>query len=131
LWVVWRTLLVGGFVLPAVMEGISLSQQAGRIAKTQLEASGLAQAKLNEIVVSGDWNMSGASGDFPDHPGYKWEVQVLDRDSSYSVVQVSVRVTWLVRAQERSVTLSTFVYNIANAINNGTSNAGGTIGGQQ
>jgi len=124
---VLAALLLVGIVLPAVMEGISLANQAGRIAKTKLEATALAESKLNEIVASGQWNISAGSGDFaPDYPDYRWAVQVQDRD--YNVSEVDVMVTWMVRETPRSVTVSTLVYNIANAVNSGTSAAGSSTG---
>jgi prepilin-type N-terminal cleavage/methylation domain-containing protein len=120
---VLAALLLVGIVLPAIMEGISLSQQAGRIARTSLEATALAEAKLNEIVAGGQWNSGAGSGDFgEDHPGYRWEMQVTDRGNNVS--EVDVRVTWIVRMADRSVMLSTFVYNTANSTTGGSTGMG-------
>ncbi len=85
---VLAALLLIGIVLPAIMEGISVSQRTAYTARTSLEAAALAEAKLDEIVASGQWSSSASSGDFgEDHPGYRWEMQVADRDYNVSEVE--------------------------------------------
>jgi general secretion pathway protein I len=107
---VLAALILLGIVLPVAMRGVSLSLAAASSAKHLNEASGLADQKLNEVVMTGDWSQNGLSGDFsPDHPEYHWTVQNQQRD--YGISEVQVKVTWTARGQERDFTATTFVYD--------------------
>ena len=107
---VLAALIILGIVLPVAMRGVSLSLAAASNAKHMNEAAQLADQKLNEITITGQWQQNGLSGDFnPDHPDYKWSVQSEQRD--YGLNEVRVRVTWMQRGQEREFIASTFVYD--------------------
>jgi len=103
---VLATLVLLGIILPVAMRGISMALAASSHARHTAEATVLAQAKLNDLLIEGTWTQSNVSGDFaPDHPEYHWVCQSEQRD--YSLDQVTVTVTWNERGQERSLNLST------------------------
>ena len=107
---VLAAMIILGIVLPVAMRGVSLSLAAASNAKHLNEAAQLADQKLNEVAITGQWQQNGLSGDFtPDHPDYKWVVQSEQRD--YGLSEVRVRVTWTQRGQEREFIASTFVYD--------------------
>src|SRR2546423_9326344 len=79
---VLATMVLMAIVLPVTMQALSVSLGAASSARHTTEASGLAQAKLNELISTGQWN-STSNGDFgTDHPGYRWEIGSSARDYS-------------------------------------------------
>lgn len=106
---VLATLLLVGIVLPIAMEAIATASAAASIARSQAQAAALAETKLNELIISGEFASGGGSGDFsPDWPDYHWTSQAIERDTG--VTEVQVVVSWPWRGDERSVMLSTLVY---------------------
>jgi prepilin-type N-terminal cleavage/methylation domain-containing protein len=110
--------LLMAVVLPVVMNGVSISTRAAGIARHRDEASGLARAKLSELVVTGQWQSGTLSGDFsPDWPDYRWEASIqaqtnstLGTSTQVTLQQLDLRVIWSSRNVEDSLTLSTLVY---------------------
>ncbi len=107
---VLATLVLLGVVLPVAMRGVSLAISSADVARHTAEAASLAEAKLNELVITGDWSVSGASGDFgADWPDYRWTSQSAGRD--YGLTEVMLSVVWTDKGRERNVTVSTLVYD--------------------
>jgi prepilin-type N-terminal cleavage/methylation domain-containing protein len=103
---VLATLVLLAIILPVAMKGISLAMAAGATARRTADASALAEAKLNELVVDGTWASGQLSGDFsPDQPNYQWQCVTATRD--YGLTEVGVRVTWLDRGQQRQMLVAT------------------------
>jgi prepilin-type N-terminal cleavage/methylation domain-containing protein len=121
---VLATLVLIGIILPAVMHGISLATIAAGEAKHKVEAASLAQTKLSELIADYQTlNQTGASGgSFPDYPSYTWSSKTEQRDTNLS--QISVRVTWQSRGQERFVDLASLVYTPDSS--SGTAGTSGT-----
>src|SRR5439155_80161 len=73
-WVgVLATIVMMAIVRPAAMQGISLCLGAARDARQRSEAAALAEAKLAQLVATGEWQYGGTSGDFGDAwPEYRW-----------------------------------------------------------
>ena len=108
---VLATIVLVAIVLPASMQGISMCLSASRDARQRSEASALAEAKLNEILATGDWQFGALSGDFGEAwPEYHWGGGAASWSSDSTMAEVYVRVTWTARQQEREVVLSTLVY---------------------
>ena len=107
---VLATIVLVGIVLPVAMNGISLCLASASVARQRSEAAALAEAKLNELVATGDWQYGMTSGVFGDAwPEYHWSAGT----STWSdplVQQLSIRVFWVGRGQERDVVLTTLVY---------------------
>jgi general secretion pathway protein I len=107
---VLATIVLMGIVLPAAMQGISQCVRAASTARQKSEAAGLAEAKLNELIATGDWQFGAASGDFGDlGPEYHWKAGT-SAFSDPTLQQLSVQVFWNSRGEQRDVTLTTLVY---------------------
>ena len=107
---VLATIVLMGIVLPVAMHGISLCLATASVARQRSEAAGLAEAKLNELLATGDWQFGTMSGDFGEAwPEYHWTGGTSDF-SDPTLRQLSVRVFWASRGQQRDVTVTTLVY---------------------
>jgi general secretion pathway protein I len=108
------TMLLIAIVLPAVMKGVAAVSVTANTTRHRSEASGLAEAKLNELVVSNEWQNGVLSGDFgTDWPEYKWQatVQAWPLDSTNASIQeIDLRVSWMWHGTEDFVTASTLTY---------------------
>jgi len=111
---VLAAMLLIAIALPAVMKGLAAVSGTANSTRHRSEAAGLAEAKLNELVVSNDWQNSVLAGDFgQDWPEYRWQATVeawpLDTTSA-SIQEIDLRVTWMARGREDSLTVSTLAY---------------------
>jgi prepilin-type N-terminal cleavage/methylation domain-containing protein len=107
---VLATMLLLGIVLPVAMRGVSLALAASENARHTSEATALGEAKLNELVASGEWSAANGNGDFgTDFPGYRWTFQSVARD--YGVSELAVTVSWDQRGGQRSLVFSTLVFD--------------------
>ena len=103
---VLATLVLLGIVVPVCMRGISVALFSAETAKHMSQAAALGEARLNEMVSTGEWNMTATNGDFgTDWPEYKWTCQTYPRD--FDVTEIVLTVSWQQRGQERSLNLST------------------------
>lgn len=110
---VLATLVLIGIVVPAVMRGVSVGLMASSHARHVAQAASLAEAKLAELVVTGQWGLATSGGDFsPDWPQYRWTSQTYSLDFATNEIVLEVR--WLERDMEQSMVLSTIVYENAN-----------------
>ena len=79
---VLAALLVIAIVLPTVMSAISLAATLAAITRDRNQATTLAQLKLNDLLLSGDWQTASLSGDFGnDNPRFQWTATVLTWDA--------------------------------------------------
>lgn len=106
---VLATLVLAAIILPVAMRGISMATAAAGETKRRSEAAALADAKLAELVVTGDWQGSEMSGEFlDDRSGYRWSAEVSDWEDP-TVRQLAVSVEWSARGSRREVTVVTLV----------------------
>jgi len=111
---VLATLVLLGIVLPVAMRGLSVALSAASKARHTATAAQLAETKLNEMVVGGQWSTTVVSGDFsPDYPQYQWTCQTSPRD--YGLTEIVLTVTWIERGSQRSLSLSTLAADLQNA----------------
>ena len=113
---VLAALMLIAIALPAVMQAVTVSTSAGAVARRRTEAAGLAESKLAEIVATDQWqSVATLSGDFgTDWPDYKWQATIgpwSGDTTSTSLQQIDLRVTWLSRGREDSLTVSTLAYD--------------------
>lgn len=107
---VLATIAVISIVIPVIMQGISIATRLASITRQRAEVVLLAQSKLDEMLITGEWQTAELSGDFsPDHPNYQWQVAVDDWDE-LDMKQLQISVTWESRGTQREVQLSTLVY---------------------
>lgn len=96
-------------ILPIVMQGISLSLSLSGEARHRTQAASLARMKLDELVVTHQWNAGQLRGDFgQDWPGYEWTASMQDWQSG-AMTQLEVTVTWTARARRQSLAVATLV----------------------
>jgi prepilin-type N-terminal cleavage/methylation domain-containing protein len=111
---VLATLVLIGIVLPVVMRGVSLAMAASSHARYVAQAASLAEAKLTELVTTGQWTLSGTSGDFgPEWPQYRWIDQVYGFE--FGASEIVLQVFWTERGAEQSLNVATIVYENANS----------------
>lgn len=97
-------------VLPAVMKGISIATVLASDSVAKIVAGELAESRLNEAILLGEWQSGSGAGDFGnDYPGYRWMLTTSDAGQT-GLKQVSVKVTWEKRADLYEFQLTTFVY---------------------
>lgn len=131
---VLATLLLVGIVLPVVMNGVSIALAASSHARYLAQATSLGEAKLTELVTTGDWLLAEASGDFGlEWPQYRWSCQHFTRD--FSMNEIVLRVTWTERGEERTLDLATLAFDTGTVTSEtgstgttGSTGSGGTGG---
>lgn len=110
------TLLLVAVVLPFVMKGVSASAQLGVLADRRAQAAALADTRLAEAMLTGEWDEGDSAGEFDpevygsETAGYTWYLLVDDWQSQTAYREVTVIVTWLQGGKEQNVALSTVVY---------------------
>lgn len=108
---VLATITIMAIVLPVLMQGISIASGLASVTKQRAQALALAQNKLDELILTGDWQTASMNGDFsPDYPEYTWDANVGDWEE-LNMQQLQVVVHWSSRGVARDVTLNTLVYN--------------------
>jgi prepilin-type N-terminal cleavage/methylation domain-containing protein len=116
-------LVLMGIVLPVAMRGITIATRASSVARHMAEAANLGEAKLTEMVAQGDW-ASTTQGDFPDFPAYRWTLESVNRD--FDLTELRMAVIWKDRGQDRSLYVSTFVYDANAFASSGTGTGTGS-----
>jgi general secretion pathway protein I len=110
---VLAAIVLMAIVLPVAMHAISVATMVGDSAKRRAEAAMLAQSKLNEMIVIKAWKNGALSGQWEDHPDYRWSAEMRDWDSS-ALKELDLHVIWTAAGREQNVTLSTLVDTEAN-----------------
>lgn len=106
---VLATMVIVAIVLPVALRGIALTVTLAGLTRQRGEATALAESKLSELQVTGDWQNGMLSGDFGDAwPAYRWEAVVEPWDEE-ALQQLHIAVTWTTRGAQREVVLSTLV----------------------
>jgi len=104
------SLALVGVLLPTAMAGITLAMGLGDSARHRTEAAMLARGKLDEMLVTGDWQSSQTEGDFGEEwPGYTWELDVADWEES-TCSEVTLTVRWTSRGHDYNTSLTTLTY---------------------
>ena len=111
---VLAAMLLIAIVMPVVMQGITASGQAGSAARYRTQAAILADSKLSELTVTGQWDGGAMSGDFGAvAPGYRWQATVAEwagDTQGIGLQQLDVQVTWTARGRPSSVSVNGLVY---------------------
>lgn len=115
------TMIVVAVLLPVVLRGISMSNAVADHANHRVVAGMLAQAKMDELIVTKALTESSLEGDFQTLPSgfafddplssvseYRWQATVEEwNDPAVELLKVTVR--WDHMEHERSVTLTTLI----------------------
>lgn len=110
-------MLFMAIVIPVALQGLRIASRAGAVAARKGVAVQLADSKLNELIVTGQWHNSGQGGACgPQWPGYQWTVKndVWGGDTTLNNLRlITVEVTYPVQGQNYNVQLSTVVPDTA------------------
>jgi type II secretory pathway pseudopilin PulG len=110
---VLAALLFLSLVIPAIVQGLTLSNRAGVIAERSALAGEFAQNKMSELLTGDAWNNAPTtSGDFgAGANGYQWKMSTNNwpADSSNPMTELAVDVSYQVQGQTFNVHLSTLV----------------------
>lgn len=113
------TMVFMAIAIPAIIEGLTLANRAGLVAQRKRVAAQLVDARLSELIVTGQWHNGNQSGNFgADHPGYRWAVKSAawqDQLGLLTMSQVSVQVWYTVQGREYEVHLATLVDGSVNS----------------
>jgi type II secretory pathway pseudopilin PulG len=103
---VLASLLFLGLLIPVVVSALTLSNRASVTAERAATAAQLAEAQLNELIVTGEAATS-ASGDFgEERPGYRWELTSTDWTTD-TMTELTMTVFFPVQGQEQQVQVTT------------------------
>jgi prepilin-type N-terminal cleavage/methylation domain-containing protein len=110
-------MLFMAIVIPVALQGLRIASRAGAVAGRKGVAVQLAESKLNELIVTGQWHSSGQGGPCgPQWPGYQWTVknETWGGDTTLNNMRlVTVEVTYPVQNQSYNVHLSTVLPDTA------------------
>jgi len=113
---VLASLLLAAIVLPVALRGIAQGVRVTAVGADRLEATMLAEMKLNELLATGAFTSGDEEGDFSDYniddqepryAQYIWRSHAEDWDDDGAMQQVDVTVYWERSGTLQSVTLST------------------------
>ena len=110
-------MLFMAIVIPVALQGLRIASRAGLVAGRKGVAVQLAESKLNELIVTGQWHNSGQGGACgAQWPGYQWTVknEPWGGDTSLNNLRlVTVEVIYPVQSQNYNVHLSTVLPDTA------------------
>ena len=104
---VLAAMLFMAIVVPVGLEGLRIAGRAGSVAERKGVATQLADSKLNELIVTGQWRNSGQGGVLGRQwPGYRWTMKN-EPWSEDAMRLITVEVVYPVQNKDYSVRLST------------------------
>jgi type II secretion system protein I len=107
---VLAALLFMAIVIPVAVQGLHIASRAGSVSERKAVAARLAENKLNELIVTGQWQSAAQKGTIQEGlQSYSWQLQTEPwaEDSAMRVVTVHVNVP--VQGQDYDVHVSTLV----------------------
>ena len=106
-------LLVTSILLPVLFGAVLVAHRASEVAQRSEAAARLAQAKLAELALTGDWQKAEPEGEFEEWPGYTWQLGIQDwtedDESATAMTQLTITVFFPLQEQQLSVRISTLV----------------------
>lgn len=108
---VLAAMVVVALVVPVAMRGISLARQlAGDDVRYELAAR-LADEKLNELIVTGEWENGDSEGTFDDEADYTWALtsDSFDDEGELPLTVLALTVSRTGAVRPVSVTLTALV----------------------
>lgn len=104
-------LLVTAVVIPVALRALMVAGSLRHAAVWRQQAVELADMKLHELVVTGEWTESEESGDFgDDYPEFSWELTTDTwTDGDIALREVDLTVRGPARVGQTVVTLTTLV----------------------
>jgi len=106
-------LVVAAVLIPVVTHAVLTANRASRVAHRSETAARLADAALQRLVTTGDWENSDPQGDFDEHPGFRWELTVEDwpedDEQTTALTVLRMDVLFVVQNEQLSVGVTTLI----------------------
>ena len=97
-------------VIPVAMQGLRIASRAGIVAERKATAARLAERKLNELIVTGQWESAASKGTVQEGlQSYSWRLQSEPWVEDSAMRLVTVYVTVPVEGKDYDVPVSTLV----------------------
>jgi len=107
---VLAALLFMAIVIPVALQGLHIASRAGSVAERKAMAARLAETKLNELIVTGQWQSSAQKGTIEaGWQSFPWTVHSEPWVEDGVMRLVTVHVTVPVQGQDYDVAVSTLV----------------------
>lgn len=103
-------MLFMAIVIPVAMQGLQIASRAGVVSERKALAARLAESKLNELVVTGEWQSSSTKGTiYEGLQSYPWVLESEPWSVDGAMRLLTVRVAVPVQGQDYDVQVSTLV----------------------
>jgi len=107
---VLAALVFMAIVIPVTLQGLQVASRAGSVAERKAVAARLAERKLNELIVTGQWQSSAVKGTMQEGwQTYNWTLESESWAEDGVMRVLTVRVTVPVQGQDYDVRISTLV----------------------
>jgi type II secretion system protein I len=107
---VLAALLFMAIVIPVAMQGLQIASRAGSVSERKAVGVRLAENKLNELVVTGQWQSASQRGTIEEgRRSYEWRLQAEPWPEDGAMRMLTVYVTVPVQGQDYDVQVSTLV----------------------
>jgi type II secretion system protein I len=107
---VLAALMFMAIVIPVALQGLNIASRAGSVAERKALGARLAETKLNELIVTKQWQSSAQRGTIQEgHQSYTWTLQSEPWAEDGAMRLVTVHVTVPVQGQDYDVRVSTLV----------------------
>jgi type II secretory pathway pseudopilin PulG len=107
---VLAALVFMAIVIPVALQGLRIASRAGSVAERKAVAARLAERKLNELIVTGQWQSSAAKGTMQEGwQTYDWNLETESWAEDGAMRVLTVKVTVPVQGENYDVRISTLV----------------------
>jgi len=107
---VLAAMLFMAIVIPVAVEGLRIASRAGSLSERKALGARLAESKLNELIVTGQWQSAAQNGTIQEGlQSYSWQLQSESWSEDGVMRLVTVHVTVPVQGQDYDVHVSTLV----------------------
>ena len=103
-------MLFMAIVIPVAVQGLRIASRAGTVSERKAVAMRLAESKLNELVVTGEWQSTAQKGTIQEgFRSYPWQLESEPWSEDSLMRLITVHVTVPVEGQDYDVHVSTLV----------------------
>ncbi len=107
---VLAALLFMAIVIPVAVQGLHVASRAGTVAERKAVAARLADSRLNELIVTGQWQSSAQKGTIEEGwQSYSWTLESEPWAEDGAMRLVTVHVSVPVQGRDYDVAVSTLV----------------------
>ena len=107
---VLAALLFMAIVIPVAMQGLQIASRAGSVSERKAVGARLAERKLNELLVTGQWQSAAQKGTVQEgFQTYNWQLQSEPWSEDGNMRLITVHVSVPVQGREYDVPVSTLV----------------------